>query len=101
MFSIQHDLSCRFHPRLRRLEDQFRELLLRPFDAGSLIRLMRMEVECSFPGLGERDQDRIVDVVLEHMQVDDLRKDPEPAACRVDNIVPFPTGGRTAGERTS
>ena len=87
MFSIKRDLPRRLHPSLSCLEDRFRDLLHREFDADSLMRLMQMEVENTFPSLGERDQMRIVDVVLEQMQGDGEWAKAVPGRC---NVIPFP-----------
>lgn len=93
MCSAQHNFSNGFHPKLARLEELFQDILTRQFDAETLIKLMRMEAETMFPGLTEQDQGQIVDIVLEHMQIDA----PQPAMhlqSHVSNVIPFPAGGR-------
>ncbi|MBX3598206.1 MAG: hypothetical protein KF874_11620 [Rhizobiaceae bacterium] len=79
----------RQHPKLVHLEQQFRELIGRSFDSETLARLMRMEVETLFPGLNERDQEHIADIVLEHMQL--VRPKPqEPES----NVIHFAAAAR-------
>lgn len=92
MYQAQHENTHRLHPRLSRLEALFRELLTRPFDPHTMIRLMRMEVETMFPGLGELDQARIADIVLEQMQVDDPCDAARPLIA--PNVIAFPTTGK-------
>lgn len=81
------------HPKLARLKQQFRDLLVRPFDAETQVRLMKMEVESLFPGLNERDQERIVDIVLEHMEVD-VPCQRRAALAKRSNVIPFPSTRR-------
>jgi len=97
MVSTGHHFPQRLHPKLRQLEHQFLDLLVRPFDTNTLARLMRMEVETMFPGLSERDQEQIVDIVLEHMQVDKSRA-AKSAAVQPSNIIPFPLIGRAVNQ---
>lgn len=97
MVSSGHHFPQRLHPKLRHLEHQFRDLLLRPFDPDTLARLMKMEVETAFPGLNERDQEQIVDIVLEHMQFDKSRA-AKSAAAHPTNIIQFPVIGRAVNQ---
>lgn len=95
MRSVQLDYSNRLHPKLSRLERQFQELLVRSFDPETLIRLMKMEVETAFPGLGDKDQAEIVNIVLEHMRDAECTAIPV-GDTGISNVVPFPARGHAA-----
>ena len=87
MVSSGHHFPQRLHPKLRHLEHQFRDLLLRPFDPDTLARLMKMEVETAFPGLNERDQEQI-----------DKSRAAKSAAAHPTNIIQFPVIGRAVNQ---